>query len=921
MFLLTIISMFHAAPELTEFSAPGFSHPVSGVWYGPGEAASGLPLGALGTGFIDLSSNVTFGDATTENTWLHPKPSGPKSGFDLTIGDKVTALRAESGATLPTRFWGHFPVADVDFGNAFGDVEVYLRAFSPLIPHDYELSALPAALFRFTVKNADSKPAPVEIALQWQAAVSEGRTAGGNVEGALGWHRETLAPGETWVVAPIIAFASSKTELVKTLDAATLDGQSIEGEQVAEGKSYAFGEVEEFLLDDSAGFNWETHRRHSALVAGKRHIGQLLWQLCHGERRCGRGLSGPYGFVGKGLPSETEDHALRVRFRPVRAATNAIALVFAVENITNEPLADLEFDLAVNFDLGGPERAEKQTAEWNPESSAIVFADAGLPTLAALAGKADSYIVGVWPQAHQAMEARDLIPAAAPGPQQRTQAIDNGIQLDGPRGAYAVGAQAPEGWSVECTAPQGDTIRAVARKEMAPGETCDIVFALAWYFPTWVSSDGETLRHRYAARWGDAGQVLHAALEQSAEIQDKLTAWQETIYASDISPALKDALINGLYILARNTWWMDDGRFFQSESFTGCPITETFVCRFNGSFPLALLFPECERATMRSVARAQAASGEIPFGFGSPLGSRSPMYHVQHPIVSSEFVLTTWRNYALWKDDAYLAEMYPAIVSALRFAMTLDKDGDGLINEDPGSDKGWPAHQYYDIWPWWGTSAYTAGIWLAALRAGQACAERQGDAAFAEELKSWFTRGSAAFEEKLWTGQYYRLYNDPAGNRISETSLTNALCGQWFAYACGLGEIFPRKHIESVIDAVFRLNVAATPYGAVNGVGPDGKMDETYHDHSAVITIGEVWNFCAMTAFAGRIPEAVQLFDRSYENLAARQKTPWNITWSLDPATGALKWGWNYYSNTCVWTLLQAVAPTCYESLGKPRTE
>jgi len=120
-----------------------------------------------------------------------------------------------------------------------------------------------------------------------------------------------------------------------------------------------------------------------------------------------------------------------------------------------------------------------------------------------------------------------------------------------------------------------------------------------------------------------------------------------------------------------------------------------------------------------------------------------------------------------------------------------------------------------------------------------------------------------------------------------------------------------------VIDTVLKLNAAATPYGAVNGVGPDGKVDETFADHSAVITIGEVWNFCAMAAFAGRKNEAVQLFNESYHNIVIRQRNPWNITWSLDRSTGALKWGWNYYSNACVWTLFQALDPVSYGALGR----
>ena len=50
--------------------------------------------------------------------------------------------------------------------------------------------------------------------------------------------------------------------------------------------------------------------------------------------------------------------------------------------------------------------------------------------------------------------------------------------------------------------------------------------------------------------------------------------------------------------------------------------------------------------------------------------------------------------------------------------------------------------------------------------------------------------------------------------------------------------------------------------------------------------------------------------------ILATQRPPWNIPWSLDPRTGAIKWGVNYYSNPCVWTLFQALAPKTYRKLA-----
>ncbi|MCX5759486.1 MAG: GH116 family glycosyl hydrolase [Candidatus Hydrogenedentes bacterium] len=619
---------------------------------------------------------------------------------------------------------------------------------------------------------------------------------------------------------------------------------------------------------------------------------------------------------GEALPTRTADGALEVRLRVCEAGPDAVALVYTVLNLSSKPVKDLEFGFAANVDLGGPPYAETQRAAFDKDLAGLVFTDDRIKAVVALGGEPDGFIAGTFPQAHTAMANREWTPPEVSVPEPVVTEIPNGLQLKGANGSYAMAASA-EGWKLTQERPGPNIIGAKAVRTIPAGEVVEVTFALAWHFPTWTSSDGEVLRHRYAVDYQDAASVLSAALPRAAEIEKRIVAWQQPIYVSPVPGLLRDAVINGLYVLPRNSWWTSDGRFFQSESFTGCPITETFVCRFYGSFPLAVLFPECERATMRSVAAAQKLDGEIPFGFGSPMGSRSPYYHVQHPIVSPEFALLTWRNAALWNDMDYLKEMYPRVQAALRFAMTLDKDGDGLVNEDPGNEKGFPANQYYDIWPWWGTSAYTGGIWLAALRAGEEMAKRMDDAAFATELRGWYERGLKAFGDKLWTGSYYRLYNDPEHQRMSATSLTNALCGQWFAYASGLGEVMPKECILEQIEAVLRWNAAATPYGAVNGVGPDGMVDETFPDHSAVITIGEVWNFCTMAVYAGHAREAVELFTTSYGNILLLQRTPWNIPWSLDRNTGAIKWGINYYSNPCVWTLLEALDPMTYEQLAK----
>ena len=911
-----VILMFSVAQANT-FPAPGFAGPVSGVWYAGGSASSAMPLGALGTGFIDLTSGGAFGSSTAENTWLKPQPVPPQSGLALRVGDKVAQLLPGTAVPASLRFWGHYPAADMDLGDTFGDVGVYVRAFAPFVPHDYTLSNLPVALFRIIASNRGQSAKPVEIGLQWQTAAVPGTKSQGNVEAVLGWRRDTLAPGKSWKVAPTFIFAARRDRLAELVRNIDISSKSMLGAQVPEGMAYACDDVTDFFLDALGGFNWETRKQPSAMFGGVPNIRQVLWNLNYGDQRAGHGVEGPYGLRSTAFPTRTKDGTLEIRLRVAHAGPNCLALVFTLLNVSGQTVRDLRFGFAANADVGGPDQAENQRAEYDKDLGAAVFENTRTGVAVAVEGRADDCIVGTWPNAHAAMLNNEWVSTEAAPEKPLVARIAEGLQVKDTRGSYALGTLGGPGWEVKHTQADNGVLRSQAVRTLAAGETAELVLGLAWHFPYWTSSDGERLQHRYAASYEDAGQVLAFALPRAGEIEKRIIAWQQAIYASPTTlPLLKDAAINSLYVLARNSWWIADGRFFQSESFTGCPITETFVCRFNGSFPLALLFPECEKATMRSVAAAQAPSGEIPFAFGAPMGSKSPYYHVQHPIVSSEFALVTWRNYVLWKDEAYLEEMYPRVQAALRFAMSLDSDRDGIVNEDPGSEKGFPANQYYDIWPWWGTSAYTGSIWLAALRAGEEMAKKRGDGAFADEMRRWYQAASASFHQKLWTGAYYRLYNDPVGKRVSETSLTNALCGQWFAYATGLGDIVPRSNVLSVIDTVLRWNVAATPCGAVNGVKTDGTPDTTFPDHSAVITIGETWNFCAMAAFAGRIEDAMRVFVNSYGNILAKQKTPWNIPWSLDATTGAIKWGINYYSNPCVWTLFQVFDPATYQRLG-----
>ena len=60
-------------------------------------------------------------------------------------------------------------------------------------------------------------------------------------------------------------------------------------------------------------------------------------------------------------------------------------------------------------------------------------------------------------------------------------------------------------------------------------------------------------------------------------------------------------------------------------------------------------------------------------------------------------------------------------------------------------------------------------------------------------------------EEKLWNGEYYRLYNDEGGTAKgdkSEGCLTDQIIGQWVAHLTGLGYLFKEEHVKSALKKV-----------------------------------------------------------------------------------------------------------------------
>ena len=121
--------------------------------------------------------------------------------------------------------------------------------------------------------------------------------------------------------------------------------------------------------------------------------------------------------------------------------------------------------------------------------------------------------------------------------------------------------------------------------------------------------------------------------------------------------------------------------------------------------------------------------GAVPHDLGVPEGD--PFIAVNQPgwqdtndwkDLNSKFVLMVYRDYVLTgrKDTAFLRETWPAVKDAIAYLRQFDHGGGVPENS------GYP-DQTYDSWVVRGVSAYSGGLWLAALRAGEETARTLGD--------------------------------------------------------------------------------------------------------------------------------------------------------------------------------------------------
>jgi len=422
-----------------------------------------------------------------------------------------------------------------------------------------------------------------------------------------------------------------------------------------------------------------------------------------------------------------------------------------------------------------------------------------------------------------------------------------------------------------------------ATVELAPGATKRVSFVLAWDLPVVEFGSGTRWYKRYTRFFDRSGANAWAigaeALGCRSDWSTAIDAWQAPILADPTRPEwYKGALFNELYYLVDGgTVWTNGEPFHRPEPADGAaalpaadrspdgeatdslghfailecydyPFYNTLDVNFYASWALLLLWPELDVGVVRDFAATvdlddtdivtvglkgdlapRKRRGAMPHDLGAPNEDpflRPNAYHWRDINIwkdlNSKFVLQVWRDVEFVPAPDLARDTWPAVVQAMDYLGGYDRDADGLPEHDGQPD------QTYDMWSMTGPSAYTGALWLAALRAAIRLGEMVGDAATVARFRELHDRGSLSFEAKLWNGRSYRF--DASAEASSDSVMADQLAGQWYADATGLGDLVAPERILTALRTVYESNVlgfGGGNMGAVNGIRPDGSIDES----------------------------------------------------------------------------------------------
>ena len=360
-------------------------------------------------------------------------------------------------------------------------------------------------------------------------------------------------------------------------------------------------------------------------------------------------------------------------------------------------------------------------------------------------------------------------------------------------------------------------------------EVLENSFIVSWDFPNAYDLKLKKIVGNYYSNFfNSATEVADYFIENREDLYNQSKNFLNNFYESSIEPFILNQINSQLNTFITSSYFDKQGRFGIQEGLTSdrkWAGLATNDVGMQGSVPIIALFPELHKSGMRVIKAMQHESGETAHVFYPGSVNNDEFWAVnglnKRIDVNSDYVILAMRDFFWTNDKAFLEEMWPSIKKTLDYVLE-KRDSDGDLQPDVN------LRNSYDNVPIYGFSAYVNTKWMSAITSAIAGAKILGDSAAEKKYKEVLEKGKELFDEKLWTGEYYRLYNNEDGKEhpgMNEGCLTDQIVGQWTNQLSGLDDIYPEARVKQVLQTI--MNLSYKPgFGLRNGSWPG---DDFYH--------------------------------------------------------------------------------------------
>ncbi|WP_180538424.1 GH116 family glycosyl-hydrolase, partial [Nevskia soli] len=377
------------------------------------------------------------------------------------------------------------------------------------------------------------------------------------------------------------------------------------------------------------------------------------------------------------------------------------------------------------------------------------------------------------------------------------------------------------------------------QREIGAGAEAEYTFLLSWHFPNrtpewsgWTAPKGRektNLGNYYCTRFTDAWDAAEQLTRSLPELERRTRSFIDTMRASTLPGALRDAAMSNLSTLVTQTSFRTaDGEF---HGFEGC--SDHRGCCFgncthvwNYETATQFLFPALARSLRKAAfGYSQDDRGGMRFRQMLPDGIDRFGYAAADGQMGQ--IVKTYLDWRLSGDTDWLRGYWPKIQKALSFAWIpggWDPDRDGVMTG--------VQHNTYDV-EFYGPNPLCGIYYLAALRAAEEMARVLKDDESARTYRALFEKGRAWIDANLFNGEYYiqKIHSIPK-NRIDPTTvgdmgadhpeapefqlgdgcLADQLIGQYLAHLAGLGPLLDPGNIRKTLAAIHKYNYRSDLY-------------------------------------------------------------------------------------------------------------